>query len=105
MTSNLKLVGEVELPEPQSPEGPKVEVKMEPPSARSSAASPHVLALMAEIRRVLNARAAAQIAMVGAMMLTVGAMWQGTLMSLAIAASFDLLVFLPIAVIAYMKRE
>ena len=103
MSSNLKLVGEVEVPD-QSPEQPKAEARTERPSAPSSAAFRATVAVLAEIRRILSVRAGAMLAMTGAMLLTAAAMYQGTLLALGIAASFDVLVFAPVAFIAWGKR-
>ena len=99
MGSNLKVVGEVEIP--SAVETPPTTVAQSAPSSESS---PHLVALLAEIRRVLNARAGALLAMLGALGLTAAAMVQQTTMALLIALSFDLAVFLPIAVIAYLRR-
>jgi 2-methylaconitate cis-trans-isomerase PrpF len=96
MQSNLKVVNEVEIPDANP-----IEVKTVQPSAKSSAASLHMVELLGEIRRVLNARAGALMAMLGALGLTAAAMVQGTTMALLIALSYDIAVFLPIALIAY----
>lgn len=101
---NLKVVREREVPE-ASPAQPTQE------RARESAASfdPSRLAVMMamidEIRRMLNARASVIVALVGAAALTFLAMEKGTGMALAIASSYDLFVFLPLAYIAYLRRK
>lgn len=98
MPSNLKVVGETEVPSP-SP------VETAAPSRRSSTVSPDTIAVFQEVRRILNARAGALVAMVAAAILTGWAMYLGTVMGLAIAASFDAFVFLPIALIAYSRHQ
>lgn len=107
MPSNLKVVGEVELPEPSPAPAaaPVVEAKTERPSAPLSALSPHTIAVLEEIRRVLNARAGALLAMAGAFLLTGAAMWTGTWTALGVSLSYDVLVFIPIALIAYMRPK
>lgn len=109
MASKLQVVSETEVPDPRQPEPaspppapPKV---IETPSKTSSPASPHILLLLDEIRKVLSARMGALLAMGGAMLLTAAAMMQQTWMGLAIAATFDVLVFLPLAIIAYGARQ
>jgi len=110
---NLRVVGEVEVPETATEQAqPQIfeastepAPRTEPQSARSSGASPHLVELLAEIRRVLNARAGALLAMTGAFALTAAAMYSGTMMALYVSLSYDVLVFLPIAVIAYMKPK
>lgn len=98
MASTLKVVNEVEVP----PEA--VEVQAPAPvakSAQSSEASHATAMILAEIRKILSARAAALVAMVGAFCLTASSMFSQSWMSLAIAVSYDMMVFLPMALIAY----
>jgi len=73
--------------------------------SESSIHSRHLIAVLAEVRRILSARAGALLAMIGALGLTAAAMWKGDLLALAIAVSFDALVFLPIALIAYGRPK
>ena len=102
MASKLKVVGETEVPDPQpAPQAALTPPPTAPQSKPSSPSSPHLLMLLDEIRRVLNARMGALLAMIGAFLLTTVAMVQGTWMSLAISVSYDLLIFVPIALIAY----
>ena len=101
MPSNLQVVGEREIPEAQI-EQPKMEKPSQPLSENSQ--SPETLALLMEIRKILNARAAAVMGLIGALVLTFLAMEQATWMALAMSAAYDILVFLPIAFIAYSQR-
>ena len=98
MPSNLKVVSETELPSQRA-------VETEEQSKRSSTASRATIEVFQEVRRILNARAGALVAMVAAAILTGWAMYLGTVMGLAIAASFDAFVFLPIALIAYSRHQ
>ena len=82
-----------------------VEVETAKTSNESSEAFRATVKILAEIRQVLNARAGALTAMAGAFILTTVAMIKGTMMGLGIAVSYDILVFLPIAVIAYLKPK
>ena len=100
MGSNLKVVGEVEIP--SAVETPPTTVAQSAPSSESS---PHLVVVLAEIRRVLNARAGALAAMVAAFALTVGAMAIGTWMALAMALSFDIFALIPILIIAYRRQQ
>jgi hypothetical protein len=114
MESNLRVVAEREITDAELAQGVpgRTEGQSETlsrPSPSSAAEVPRqslqTIELLMEIRKVLNARAGALIAMVGAFLLTVGAMVLNTPMSLAIAISYDVLVFLPIAVIAYRGSQ
>ena len=100
MGSNLKVVGEVEIP--SAVETPPTTVAQSAPSSESS---PHLVALLAEIRRVLNARAGALLAMFGALGLTAAAMTQQTTMALLVALSFDICALIPMLWIAYLRKE
>lgn len=106
MSSSLKVVGEVELPDQPSPvPAVPAEAKTERPSAPSSVLSPHTLAVLQEIRMILSARAGALLAMAAAAGLTAWAMMLGTWTALGVALSFDVLVFIPIALIAYARPK
>jgi hypothetical protein len=107
---SLKVVKETELagsPEQQpKPSGIKPsESQAEQTSGRSSDLSRASLALLDEIRLVLNARASVVLALMAAAALTYLAMDKGTGMALSIAATFDLFIFLPLAYIAYLRRR
>lgn len=96
----LKMVSETEVPS-----APNSEFETATPSRTSSEHSPRLIAVLEEIRMVLSARASVLLAMAGAFGLTASAMWKGDLMSLAIALSFDVVVFIPIVVIAYRRPK
>ena len=103
MASTLKVVSEVEVPNPaveQAQAAPASEAK----STQSYEVFRAKVAMLAEIRKILNARAAALIAMLGAMGLTGAAMFQQTTMSLLVAISFDVLVLIPIVYAAYFRK-
>lgn len=104
MPSNLKVISEVEVPTNEVSVAP-TRPRTEEPSKRSSEASRATAEVLAEIRLILNARAATLLAMMGALGLTAAAMIQQTTMALLIALSFDLAIFLPIALIAYTRRH
>ena len=104
MASTLKVVSEVEVPNPaveQAQAAPASEAK----STQSYAVYQATLEVLSEIRKILSVRAAAMLGMLGALGLTSAAMVQQTTMALLIALSFDLAVFLPIAVIAYCRKS
>ena len=98
MPSNLAVVGEREIPE-----SPIEQPKTVEPSLKLSngSQSPETLALLMEIRRVLNAKASAVMALVAAFLLTASSMIIGTWMALGISISFDVLIAIPIFLIAY----
>ena len=100
MSSNLKVVSEVEIP--SAVETPPTTAAQSESSLESSRA---MVEMLAEIRKVLNARAGALIAMVGAFALTGAAMFQATTMALLISLSFDLCVLLPFVYVAYLRRN
>ena len=104
MASKLQVVSEVEVPEPAPAVAPAPKVT-EQPSKSSSPPSPQFLLILAEIRKVLSVRMGALIAMSGAFLLTAAAMYLGTYMALAMSLGFDALVFLPVALIAYLGRS
>lgn len=113
MSSKLQVIGEKEVPEksPENQDGLHVFRRREahpptetPSDDSSQADSPKSVLVMMEIRRILNARASAVMAMGGAFVLTAVALAQGTMMSLGTAISFDVLVFLPLAWIAYTRK-
>ena len=100
MQSNLQVVAEREIPEaPVQIEQPKMEKPS--PQLSSGSQSPETLALLMEIRKVLNAKAAAVMALVAAFLLTAAAMVLSTWMALGISISFDVLIAIPIFLIAY----
>ena len=103
MASTLKVVSEVEVPNPEV-EQAQVAPVLEAKSTQLSAVFRAKVAMLAEIRKILNARAAALIAMLGAMGLTGAAMFQQTTMSLLVAISFDVLVLIPIVYAAYFRK-
>jgi len=100
MSSNLRVVGETEVATETAPEP-----KTEKPSSESSAASRHMIEILGEIRKILSARAGALIAMIAAFSLTAAAMSRDSMMGLVTAVSFDALVFIPIAYIAYCRKN
>lgn len=119
--SGLKVVEEREVPEQdvqsgdpeKTPPGVTVfrsnrnpiRLQTEQPSEPSSKEGSRESArLLMEARKILNARASAVMAMAGSFILTTVALAQGTTMSLLTAMSFDILVFLPIAWIAYTRK-
>ena len=107
---SLKPVREVELPAASlvpPPAAANSERRAEPKSDALSGPSrlSHVLTNLDEIRKILNARASVIVALLGAAWLTFLAMDKATGMALAIAASYDVFVFLPLAYIAYLKRK
>lgn len=101
--SNLKVVGETEVQDAEPAAPARAEGPSRPSSDNSpvSAENPQTLALLEEIRRVLNARAGALLAMVGSFVLTGWAMYQGQAMSMGIAVSFDVFSLIPMLIIAY----
>ena len=102
----LKMVAETEVPEAETARASiPVPAKTEPKLKESSETSPHLTLMLAEIRRVLNARAGALMAMGMAFLLTTVAMFQATAMALAISISFDTLICIPILLIAYRQPK
>ena len=100
MPSNLAVVAEREIPEaPVQIEQPKMEKPLQ--RLYESSQGPETLALLMEIRKVLNAKASAVLALVAASLLTGAAMWLETWMALGISISFDVLIAIPIFLIAY----
>ena len=100
MPSNLKVVDEREIPDAEIQiEQPQTEKQS--PQLSSASPSPDRVALLLEIRRVLNAKASAVMALVAAFLLTAAAMVLGTWMALGISISFDVLIAIPIFLIAY----
>ena len=104
-SGKLVVVSEVEIPDEEaSPAQPQVQTVEKSPPLSKTSPSPdriEILAVLTEIRKILSAKAGAMLAMAGSFALTAAAMVQGTPMALSIAISYDVLVFLPIAIIAY----
>lgn len=108
----LKVVAEKEIPDqpqaapvPTRPEQPQAAPRTERQSDESSTRFRLMVTVLEEIRRVLSARAAALLALTGALGLTAWAMMIQTPMALYTALSFDVLVYLPITAIAYWKPK
>ena len=109
---SLKVVKEVELAAAASPSvqpvpASKPAIPAEPKSENSfdPSLALHSLEIIGEVRKILNARASVIVALMASAALTFLAMEKATGMALAIAASFDLGVFLPLAYIAYLRRK
>lgn len=113
----LQLLTEREIPDEQlkgplpeaapapAPRQPQVETATEKKSDASLTRFQISVAILGEIRRVLNARVASLLALLGAIGLTAWAMRIETPMALSIAVSFDILVYLPVMLIAYVKPK
>lgn len=103
--ASLQVVSERVVDDPQvqapAPSAPQPAA----PSVESSGNSLHMVALLTEIRRVLNARAGVLVAMLGSLLLTGWAVNQASWLSLLAALTFNVTVFLPIAYIAYLRPK
>lgn len=104
----LSVVKEVELESPEreleaAPTLPRERTERQ--SAHSFALSTETSRMLNEIRMVLNARVTALLAAMGAFLIALWAMWLGTGMSLWVALSYDIMVFIPMAFIAYLKPK
>lgn len=112
--SKLSVIAENEVDAPERPQTPSESVQVFSRTAQSGTAtssatsssedSQKSVLVMMEIRKILNARASAVMAMAGAFALTATALVQGTTMALIASVSFDVLVFLPLAWIAYTRK-
>lgn len=104
---SLRPVREREVPAPQAAPAPAAGNATEPKSESSFDPSRLLgaMAMLEQIRTVLNARASVVIAMVLAASLTWIAMEKATGMALAAAGFFDFFIFIPAAYIAYLRRK
>ena len=108
----LKVIAETEVLEPEERTAAPSEtlLKVSPAlaierkdSETSQQKPQRTVEILREIREILSAKAAAMAAMAGALALTGAAMYQGTWMALGMSISYDVLVFIPLAFIAYLR--
>lgn len=104
MGSNLRVINEQELPPENATAAPQSRPEPSKPSSATSTERAETLLILAEIRKILSARAAAMLALTAAFALTAGAMASGTWMSLLMAVSFDVFALVPVLVIAYRSK-